>query len=481
MSHGLRRAALSTGGAQYVIYGLSFVRLIIISRILTSAEIGAFVLASSLVLLAGVPRIFGTMDYIVTRPDLTRAVLRACFTVLIMTGTVIGTLYLWGAPYVAAFYGDPIITDLIRLMAISFVILPFGIIGQATLRRQMRFGSLALARMAGAVIETTVALVLILSFGLGVMGMAWGFFAANITVTLIVIALVPHQTLFKPGVALLGDVLRFGARASTGNFLNQLGELGPPLLLGRGLDASSVGFFSRGQTLINFFRQGVETAMAPVVQPWFARHGRDAPALVAGGYTRIMSLVSIVTWPFYAFVFMHAPTLIPLLLGPGWDAAIPVTRALTVAGLVSPYTRYADSLLTGLGRVGARLALVAAIQALRFSFLAIALVAGLGLTGFAWALTAGSVTGFLLALLTLQKLIGLSLLRVLAGLQMPLVLAVIIIALNGALVTWLGANWVTVLIGAVATAAAWGSLLIAVRHPVLDEIKSVVTRRFTKT
>ena len=45
MSHGLRRAALSTGSAQYVIYALSFVRLIIISRILTSAEIGAFVLS----------------------------------------------------------------------------------------------------------------------------------------------------------------------------------------------------------------------------------------------------------------------------------------------------------------------------------------------------------------------------------------------------------------------------------------------------
>ncbi len=480
MSHGLRRAALSTGSAQYVIYTLSFVRLIIISRILTSAEIGAFVLASSLVLLASVPRVFGTIDYIITRTELTETTLRTCFTILVVSGALIGALYLWSAPQVAGFFGYPVIADLLQLMALSFLILPFGIIGQATLRRDMRFGSLALARMTGAVVETIVALGLILYAGLGVMAMAWGFFAANVTVTILMIALVPHQTIFRPGVAQLRDVLRFGTRASAGEFLNQLGELGPPLVLGRGLDASSVGFFSRGQTLINFFRQGVETAMAPVVQPWFARHGRDAPELVAGGYVRIMGLVSVVTWPFYAFVFVHAPTLIPLLLGPGWEASIPVARALAVAGLVSPYTRYADSLLIGLGKVNTRLALVASIQVIRFGLLGIAIVAGLGLTGFAWALTAGSVAAFALALWTLHRMIGLSTVRVLGGLKAPLILVAAIIAVNSAMVAWLGADWTIVLFSAVVTAAVWMGLLAVMRHPLLDEIKSVIARRLQK-
>ena len=480
MSQGLRRAALSTGSAQYVIYALSFVRLIVISRILTSTEIGAFVLASSLVLLASVPRVFGTIDYIITRTELTEVVLRTCFTILVASGALIGALYLLGAPRVADFFGYPVISDLLQLMALSFLILPFGIIGQAMLRRQMRFGALALARVVGAIVETCVALGLILYAGWGVMSMAWGFFAANITVTGIVIALAPHQTLFKPGLSDLRDVAQFGARASAADFLTHLGELGPPLLLGRGFDASSVGFFSRGQTLINFFRQGVETAMAPVVQPWFARHGRDAPELVAGGYARIMGLVSVVTWPFYAYVFVHAPTLIPLLLGAGWDASIPVTRALAVAGLFSPYTRYADSLLIGLGKVNTRLALVVAIQVIRFGLLGIGIVAGHGLIGFAWALTLGSVAAFALALWTLHRTIGLSTGRMLGGLQTPLLMMVAIIVVNSVLVTWLGPDWTIVLLSAVVTAVVWVGLLAMMRHSLLDEIKSVIARRFQK-
>lgn len=475
MSNGLRRAALSTGGAQYVIYALSFIRLIVISRVLTSAEIGAFVLASSLVLLASVPRVFGTMDYIVALPEVTRAAVRTCFTILLVMGAVMGVLYLLGAPYVAGFYGDPVITDLLRLMALSFLVLPFGLLGQAALKRQMRFGRLALARVGGAVVETAVTLGLIV-MGYGVIGMAWGFFAANVTVTLTVIALVPSQVIFRPGIARLGEILRFGALSSAGAFLNRFGDLGPPLLLGRTMDASNVGLFSRGQTLINFFRQGVETAMAPVVQPWFANHARNDPSLLGGGFARIMGLVSVVTWPFYAFVFLHAGALIPLLLGPGWERSIPVAQALATGGLFSPYLRYADSLLIGLGRVRARLKMTALAQALRFGLLGVALAAGLGLNGFAWALAAGHLAGFVLALVFLVREIGLAPRRLFSGLSGPVWIAAAVLALNAGLIAWLGAGGSAVIVGAGATALLWGVMLVVLDHPLLGELRDLWLR-----
>lgn len=472
----LKQAAAITWMAQYVIYGLSFVRLVIASRLLSSAEIGAFVLASSLVLLASVPRVFGTQDYIVATKDLTQQKLATCFTLILIMGTVVGLIYILGASWLADYFSAPVLGALVPLMAISFLILPFGLIGQGIMRRDLRIGQLAAARSAGAVAETVVVVMLLWS-DVGVLSLAWGFLVANIVVTAIVVALTPSHTLFRPGISHMRELLRFGAPASAGTFLAQVGGLGPPLLLGRVTDASTVGFFGRGQTLINFFRQGVETAMGPIVQPWFAQVSRNDPARLVDGFCRVMRLVLIVTWPFYTFLFLHAPALVPLVLGPGWDPAVPVTQALAVGGLFSSYVLYADSLLIGRGRVRRRLILSAVTQGLRFALLGVALATGAGLTGFAWTLSASNLIALGLAAVVLRRDIGLGFAQSFGLFVTPLIVSVAIFALNAGIVFWLGSTLNAVLSAAAVTALLWGGTIILTDHPLYRELTTLIKRK----
>lgn len=470
----LRRSALIAGAAQYFVYILAFVQVAVISRILSPEEVGTYLIASSLVVLAAVPRSLGVMEMIVAVEELSPALLRSSFTVLIVTALVMTGAYVFGSQAIASYFEAPELGQIIPIMAASFLFLAFGIIAQGKMRRDMQFGALAKVRIAGAVAQFVFSIVLVLA-GFGVAGMAWGFFAAALATTGTVAYLAPHSILFRPGMNGLKDVIGFGGKTALGTFLMNLGDLGPQLLLGRVTNMGTVGYFGRGQTLITFLRQGSEAAMSPVVQPWFARVSRNENGNVAEGYVRVMGIVSAVTLPAFAFIYFQAPFLVPFLLGDAWHASIPIAQALALGGMFSPYAAYGISLQAALGLVGRRLGFVAAAQVLRFAMLGIAVTGGI--LPFAWALSASHVAIFLLLAMFLKRDIGLGLGDLIGSMRTGAVLAALVAAANLAAFEATDTTDLGFAVAVVLSGVLWLIGLRLMRHELLGQMIRLLQRR----
>jgi O-antigen/teichoic acid export membrane protein len=471
----LRRSALIAGTAQYVVYILAFVQVAIVSRILTPAEVGTYLLASSLVVLAAVPRSLGILEYIIAVEKLETAALQTCFSLLLVAAAVLTAAYVLSADLVAAFFDAQDLAGVLRVMAASFPFLAFGIIAQGKMRRDMQFGYLALIRIAGALAGFVVTLTMVLT-GWGIAGLAWGFFTANVTTTLVVIWLAPGMIFFRPGVQGLGKILSFGGLTSVGTFLINIGDLGPQLLLGRATDTRTVGFFGRGQTLVTFLRQGTEAAMGPVIQPWFAQLSRTDNSDLAQSFIRLMGIVCVVTWPAFVFLYFQADFLVPFLLGDAWSASIPIAKALAVGGMFSPYATYGASVQAALGKVGRRLSFVGIAQVIRFTCLALAIP--YGLLAFAWTMTASHILAFGLALIFLQKDIGLAPARLLISLH-PSALLGVLIGLANALCIWgiFGGQTPTLMSFATASLLSgivWFGGLIVLKHELLTHMGKIM-------
>ncbi|MEM9342557.1 MAG: oligosaccharide flippase family protein [Pseudomonadota bacterium] len=469
----LRAAAIINGSSQYLIYALSFVRVAVISRLLVPSDIGAFAVAVALMMVLRVFRVFGTWEYIIATKDITTERLRTCFTVMSTMATTTFILTVLFAPQIATFFKADVLAQLIPLMSLSFLVLPFGFIAQAMMHRQMRMLEIAIIKLLGALTEITVAISLAL-LDVGVMALAWGFFAGNVVATVSVLCFERSYIAFRPGVPHFREVVKFGAASASATFLQQVGDIGAPLILGRGTDATTVGFFSRGQTLINFFRQGVEQAMAPVTTPWFAQKSRSDPSMLADGYMKITSLVSAVTWPFYAFVFVHAVSIVPILLGPGWDASVPVSQALAAGGLVSPFALYGTSMMAGQGRVNRRLLFTGVVQVVRLTLMVAAIP--YGLTAFAWALAASHAFAFALIGFFLRTTVGLSLRKLAMSLLGPAAIGLATLVANYSLLFAFGPRLSSVCMGALATLALWWGWLMLSKHPLRFEILTLFSR-----
>jgi O-antigen/teichoic acid export membrane protein len=470
----LRSSMLIAGGSQYLIYLLSFIKIAVVSRLLGPAEIGAFTLAASLIFLAQFLRVFGTWDYIVSQKEMTETKLRQCFTIICVMAVLITSGYMLAAAPLAEFFKAPELLMLIWVMTPSFLVLPIGTVALALMNREMDFQTLSKIRIVATVVDTLIVIGMAV-YGFGVVSLAWGYTFSNVASTLLVMVYAQTKLIYRPTFAGLGSILRFGAVSSAGTFLSNVGTSGPPLVLGYGMTPAAVGVFGRGQTLITFFRQGVEFATRPVTMAWFANKSSDDPKLVGESYLKVTTLMSGFAWPVYVFLYFAAPTLIPFLLGDQWQDSIAVTQILCLGGILSFYAVTGISVLEGQGLVAKKLRFNFLAQGCRFALLFASLQ--YGILAFSAALSFSHVISFILITLFLKVQTDLSLRDVIASMKLSALVAGVLVAVTWGLFQTVLPDgqlnpWQFMLLLVVMTGTALGTLIVSA-HPLWDELKNL--------
>ena len=117
---------------------VNFLLSIILSRMMTPAEIGIFSMSAVIVGLAHVFRDFGVASFIKSQKELTPEILRAAMGVLICASwTIAALLFVLSWP-IADFYRQDGVRPTLQVLAAGFMFIPFGSISQAVLGRDLQ-------------------------------------------------------------------------------------------------------------------------------------------------------------------------------------------------------------------------------------------------------------------------------------------------------------------------------------------------------
>src|SRR6185437_13012588 len=135
----VRKALSLTFVRSGVSFVLSAVALVLISRLLTPSEIGVFSVAAALVALAQMLRAFGIGEFIIQEKNLTPDLVRTAFTVNLIVACALAAILFGTSNLVGQFYGDPGAGRVTRVLSLVFVLMPFGAIPMAYMRREMQF------------------------------------------------------------------------------------------------------------------------------------------------------------------------------------------------------------------------------------------------------------------------------------------------------------------------------------------------------
>ena len=119
---------------------LALVSSIVLARLLSPAEIGIYSIAAVLTGLAQVFRDLGTGQLLVARSTLSIEEQRALLAISIAMGWGLALLLAALAGPLAAFYRQPGLAPVLRILSLSFVLVPFSSQVTAMLRRGMRAG-----------------------------------------------------------------------------------------------------------------------------------------------------------------------------------------------------------------------------------------------------------------------------------------------------------------------------------------------------
>ena len=389
----VRRSLAYSAADSYVGLVLQLASTVILSRILTPVEVGIFAIAAVFSSLANNFRDFGISEYLIQEQVLTPDKIRAAFGVNIVISWLMGLLIFSASGYIGEFYRSPGITDVMRVQALSFLLIPIGTINMSWFRREMNFKPRFVAGLLANPISFGVSVICALK-GMGATSLAWSSLAGIAVTVAVSIWFRPKAFPRMPSLRGSAAVIQFGKFASGIYVFGQLGKGAPEMIIGRAQDMAGVAVFSRANGLVQIFHQLVVKAVLPVCLPYFSKAVRDESSVVRG-YVMGVSFFTVIGWPFLGFMALAAFPSIRIVYGDQWAESVPLAKILCVAGAVELVHYLAKEALLAHGLVKLSSRLQVLLQACHV--LGLLAVIPFGLLGGCWGVLAASVAGLLIS------------------------------------------------------------------------------------
>jgi O-antigen/teichoic acid export membrane protein len=466
----LHRSIFFSAAERYVSMLLFVVSTAILSRLLTPQEFGVYAVVSAVTtVIAASFQEFGGANYLIQKRDLTLTSIRTAFTIALALSALIGAILYGVGSSIARFFEQESLSYGILVSLINFLLLPFFGTVSALYRREMEFGKLAVCNLAANASGAVTSIVLAM-LDFNYMAPIWGGVAANLILTLTLLAWHRTFAIFRPSLLEYRDVVGFGLYSSAVSVINVFYNLSPQLFMARILDFSAVGLYSRATGLTQVFDKLVTQILNPVIMPAIAAQRNEGTDL-KGIYLRSIELLAAVQWPFLVCIAILAHPIILIWLGPTWLDVVPLVRVLCLANLALFAACLSYPVLVAVGRV--RDALTSSLVSLPPSLLVILCSAFFGV----WAVAAS-------ALLTLPFQAGVAIYLISRHLEIEP--RDLIAALSGSffvtLVTACGTTACLIFIevglvptlpglilAAAVTALCWWLGLVLTAHPLLEE------------
>ncbi|WP_296951533.1 oligosaccharide flippase family protein [uncultured Massilia sp.] len=368
---------------------LQFFCSILLARMLSPSEIGVFSMTAVFVNVAHMFRDFGVASYVQREPDLTVDKMRSAIGVMLATSWSLALfLFLVSAP-LGVWLREPGVVPVMRVLALGFLIVPFGSITHSMLLRELAADKQAVVTAAGT-LSYCVSCLGLAALGCGTMSLAWANLINISVCALVYIPFRPKGMPWLPSFRHWRSVVNFGVGTLLTNCVQAVSGAIPDMLLGKLGSARLVGLLSRATSTVQIFSYAAGTTITYGALSYLSQAHHRGESL-APILRRATSLLTGIGWPAFALTAVFGRDLVLALYGSAWIDCVPAIAPLALAAGVTLLFQYAPVALTAMGMayLGAVPQLVTCIGRLVFGYV---LFDG-SLVSFAWAVSLATLVG----------------------------------------------------------------------------------------
>lgn len=315
-------------------HGLNFVVLIVLARLLAPADFGMVAMLALFVAVATLLVESGFGQALIQRQQTSRLDESTVFFFTVFMGALIAVGLCAMAPWIARFYGQPLLEPMTYWMALNLFIGSFGTIHTTLLTKELNFKTIAKTGLASALVSGAVAIYLATK-GWGVWSLVGQVLTATIASVSLLWMLHPWRPQWAFSFASLKSFFRFGGFLLWTGVLSTLHIHLYALLIGKMHSVQDVGFFSQAQRLQQLPVTIMTSVVGRVAFPVFSAAAEDKERLARGLRKALMSIMFL-NVPLMLGMIALAEPLVLGLFGQKWLPSVPVLQALAVVGLLWP-------------------------------------------------------------------------------------------------------------------------------------------------
>jgi O-antigen/teichoic acid export membrane protein len=448
---------------------VQFLVSILLARKLSPSEIGVYSMTVVFVTIAHMFRDFGVASYIQREPDLTTEKIRSALGILFTTSWLLALFLYLISTSLGHFFNEPGVVPVMRVLALGFMVIPFGSLTHSLLLRELAAEKQAVVSAAGTISYCTSCLVLAW-LGHGAMSLAWANFINICTCALVYIPFRPKGMPWMPSLRGWGRVINFGVGTLITNCIDAANGSVTELVLGKLGSARHVGLFSRANSTVSIFSYVAGTTVTYGALSYLSQAHHRGESLVPT-LRRAVTLLTGIGWPALALTAVFGRDLVLALYGPKWLDSVSAIFPLCIAACLYLLFQYTPSSLAAIGRPYLGAIPQAATLFMRVS-LGVMLFDG-SLASFGWAVCMATATVVPILIFLQSRYVQFTL-PVLSSSVMPsLVVAVICTVVGEALHLALPESlpaMARLLLAAPVLIATWYAMLRMIDHPLAAEL-----------
>lgn len=360
----------------------------VMGRLLGPAEFGLVAMSALILRFGGYFANMGMAQAIIQKKELSHEDIRAAFTSGLLLGSAFFAIIWLLAPFSVYFLDNTQIVQVVRVMAISFLIGGFASTSNSLLRRGMEFKILSIAESSSYIIAYLVIGIGLAYSGYGVWSLVFATLSQSVIVAIVSYLFVRHNIQLLFSWKHYKPLFAYGSKMSFISFLEFLYSNMDTLLIGRFFGSSKLGIYNRAYNLIYLPLYFLTTSLSKVIFPSFSKIQLDREKLT-DIYLSSITLIATILIPASVGVIIAGREIVLILLGNKWTESIPILQIICVAIPLSLITMFAGIVCDATASLRKKIILnVIYIQIILVLFY---FLKDYGLKGFAAAIATGEI------------------------------------------------------------------------------------------
>lgn len=317
--------------ATFFQHGMTFIIAIAMARLLTPEDFGIVAMAMVFVGINEIFIDFGTRDALIRQKSIERDFLSSIFWFNVAIGFILFLMMLLFAEYIANLYELPIISLIVIVMSVNIIFSSTSIVPKAILMRNMDFRAISVQRVL-SVIASAVSGIPLAFHGYGVWSLVAQQIAIVVTNTVVVWLYADWFPRIYFKMSHIKQIFSFSAYLSVTKFTNYFTKKGDLFLIGKFLDVTSLGFYSKGYGIFLKPLKLINGIIQPVLFPAICKIQLDNLKM-RNIYLKTSLVMALIYFPILSGSFFFAKPLVIVLLGNKWAPVaqlVPIFSAMSV-------------------------------------------------------------------------------------------------------------------------------------------------------
>lgn len=329
---------------RFSVQGTQFVLSLFIARILSPSDYG---LIAMLGIFIGIAQTFidsGFSSALIQKQDRTEVDFSTVFYFNIGVSFLAYCLFFLGAPFISAFYNQPLLESVIRILGLNLIINAFSAIQITKLTIDLNFKVQGYISFISTIIGGGCGVWMAYN-GYGIWALVFQTLLINFIKTLVLWIWEKWVPLFVFSISSFQNLFSFGFKLLASSLLHVIYLNLYSLIIGKLFTSTELGYYNRANTIAQYPCLSMEALIVKVTFPFECRLQNNEAELQQKFFVFIR-VTALVVFPLMFFLAALSKPLVQLILTDKWSDSVVYIQLMCLAYAVTPITRMNWDLLS---------------------------------------------------------------------------------------------------------------------------------------